>query len=329
MARAQAVAQIAIWEPLFVDIDMKATFAQWEDEYEKARNVDRGINWWLGDILRIGQERWGEAFAAVVDPNFAEQHKNKMWVAGRVPKERRRAALSWSLHREVAAMRDDDMVAWLDKAEAGDNGEPWSVARIREEIKKTRDNQPPADDEPELTLKPEVRPDRDAEITVEPIEELGFGVREEVPQRPVPSVELRKGGSERERSTTEPPMAPIAGHSSDTPEITDLRNLIGDLRTFAERNGKMSEHGEDLIQLEGRILELFDPEEFLEPLRNTDDALSLRRRGWAVALDEDEEGNWRTTLKKEGMQRVFGYSPVRQIAICEALLSAEIIEHTA
>jgi hypothetical protein len=317
MAKAQASASIATWEPLFVDIAASATFSQWEDEYEKARNVDRGINWWLGDILRIGQERWGEAFAAVVDPAFAEQHKNKMWVASRVPKERRRPELSWSLHREVAAMRDDDQVFWLDKAVAGD----WSVATMREEIKKTRDNQPPDDSQEEL----ELAPNRDHEITVEPVEELGFGVREEPPQRPV--VELRKGGPERERSTTEVPPAPVAGLASDTPEISDLRQLIGDLRTHGE-NGKAND-GEAVQDLESRILDYFNPSDFLEPLRNTDDAISLRRGGWAMSLDEDEDGNWRSTLRKEGKQRVFGYSPIRQIAIIEALLSAEIVEQSA
>src|SRR5262252_7309945 len=104
---------VAHWNACSLELDLGASFAQWQRVYEKAWNDDRSSNWWLGDALLIGEARFGEDFASVVDPKWAEQHKEKIWVARKVTPDRRRENLSWSIHREVAALEPAEQEEWL------------------------------------------------------------------------------------------------------------------------------------------------------------------------------------------------------------------------
>jgi hypothetical protein len=59
---------------------------------------------------------------------------NMVYVASRIDPSRRREALSWSSHAEVASLAPAEQDRWLDRAES----ERMSVRRLRHAIKQDR-----------------------------------------------------------------------------------------------------------------------------------------------------------------------------------------------
>ena len=107
----------------------------YEDWYAFGQNLQRvegAINWWLGDWGNYGDDAFGEASSHAVhelDLNY-ETFKDTLWVASKVPPARRRAGLTWSHHREIAALEPDQQDYWLGCAET----EGMSRAELRREI---------------------------------------------------------------------------------------------------------------------------------------------------------------------------------------------------
>src|SRR5690606_1113499 len=68
--------------------------------------IERGINWAIGDCLNYGESRYGEKYeaAVVATGRDVQTLMNVKWVASRFEISRRRENLSWSHHAEVAAL---------------------------------------------------------------------------------------------------------------------------------------------------------------------------------------------------------------------------------
>jgi hypothetical protein len=96
----------------------------------------RHVGWWIGDWLRYGNAVYGERYsrASKVTGYDTQTLMNMVYVASQVDVSRRREALSWSHHAEVAALAEDDQQRWLSRAEA----ERLSVRDLREEIRRER-----------------------------------------------------------------------------------------------------------------------------------------------------------------------------------------------
>jgi len=75
---------------------------------------------WLGDWLAYGERAYGETYAQALDATDYEYGtlRDAMWVTKQFALSRRRDNLSWSHHREVAALPPDRQDHWLDRAEA-------------------------------------------------------------------------------------------------------------------------------------------------------------------------------------------------------------------
>lgn len=75
--------------------------------------------WWIGDWLLGGEALFGDKYLQAIHLTGNEQQTlmNKRWVAGRIPAERRREALSFTHHAEVAGLRPEEQERWLDAAE--------------------------------------------------------------------------------------------------------------------------------------------------------------------------------------------------------------------
>jgi hypothetical protein len=110
----------------------KLPFDTWSNIGGTLEAMERGIQWWIGDWMVYGEKYYGDDHVQAVDATGFQletimQHR---WVCERVPFERRRLALSYSHHREVADLTPAQQTKWLDKAEAED----WSVDRLRREL---------------------------------------------------------------------------------------------------------------------------------------------------------------------------------------------------
>jgi len=103
-------------------------------DYEECRalantlgTMQRAIQWWAGDLMNYAEGQFGEAYADLFkswSPHTLDQWK---WVSKAVSLSRRREALSWSHHVEVAGLSPDEQERWLAMAES----EKWGTRDLR------------------------------------------------------------------------------------------------------------------------------------------------------------------------------------------------------
>lgn len=104
--------------------------------------INRSCSWWVGDWLAFGEgvfpDRYAQAASAT---GLAEQTLlNRVYVCKNIPPSRRRAALSFSVHSEVASLPAKEQKQWLDRAER----QGMSQKELRAAMKATRkDERPP------------------------------------------------------------------------------------------------------------------------------------------------------------------------------------------
>ena len=95
--------------------------------------VSRCNQWWLGDWVRYGAEKWGEKYtqAAKITGYDPRSLANMASVAAAFDSSRRRDDLTWSHHVAVAGLPEPEQETWLDRAAA----EGLSVADLRTELR--------------------------------------------------------------------------------------------------------------------------------------------------------------------------------------------------
>jgi hypothetical protein len=95
------------------------TWEEWVAGLRLLGRMDRAIQWWIGDMVNWGEERFGERFAQGVEALGLAPHTvvNYAWVARAVPVSRRRELLTFEHHAVVAPLAPEEQVAWLTTAE--------------------------------------------------------------------------------------------------------------------------------------------------------------------------------------------------------------------
>ena len=89
-----------------------------EAEFEAETERAVAVAWWVGDWWAFGERKWGQRKAVVVDedwdgPGF-QTCMDCGWVAGKFETSRRREVLSFTHHKEVAALPTAEADALLD-----------------------------------------------------------------------------------------------------------------------------------------------------------------------------------------------------------------------
>ena len=89
--------------------------------------------WWMGDWWRYGEHKYGERAKAVVedDSKAFGTWMNAGYVSGAIETSRRREALSWGHHYEVASLTPAQQTKLLKKAEV----EGWTRRELWREGK--------------------------------------------------------------------------------------------------------------------------------------------------------------------------------------------------
>jgi hypothetical protein len=104
---------------------------EWErlgDQLDQWRNANL---WWLADWVSYGDKWFRRDYPALIEKLYSRQALHDLAsVARSVEPSRRREDLSFSHHREVAALEPVEQAAWL--ADAFD--ENWSHKELRERI---------------------------------------------------------------------------------------------------------------------------------------------------------------------------------------------------
>jgi hypothetical protein len=109
---------------------------EWSALGRRFGEIGRCSQWWLGDWILYGNQRFGERYTRAVKLTGydAQSLMNMVYVASRFAISRRRESLSWSHHAALAAMDVAEQERWLDRASA----ERLSVADLRVALRSHR-----------------------------------------------------------------------------------------------------------------------------------------------------------------------------------------------
>ncbi len=108
------------------------SFEQWQSVGDFIKKSGQAVQFWLGDWLNYGEQKWGEKYSQALDAtDYAlGTLQNSSWVASHIPASRRHENLSFSHHQNVAQLDPEEQDKWLDKAEE----EGWTVFEMRQNI---------------------------------------------------------------------------------------------------------------------------------------------------------------------------------------------------
>ncbi|MBE1469276.1 LmbU family transcriptional regulator [Kibdelosporangium phytohabitans] len=110
------------------------------DEWSRiGRQIDTiaaSSSWWLGDWLVYGQAQYPDLYKRAVEQTSLDYQtlRNYAWVARQYPVGRRRAALSFQHHAELASLTTGEQDQWLDRAERFG----WSRNELRNRVRASR-----------------------------------------------------------------------------------------------------------------------------------------------------------------------------------------------
>ncbi len=114
----------------------RPSFEEWAHCGAVLKQIGGAVQFWLGDWLAFGEGAYGERVAQALEASAYEEStlRNCAWVARAVPPARRREAVPFALHQEVAPLPPEEQDRWLAKAET----EQCSRAELRAAIRRER-----------------------------------------------------------------------------------------------------------------------------------------------------------------------------------------------
>ena len=139
-----------------VQLRVGMSFEDWTQFGCRLAHVSSASAWALGDWLLFGQRNFRGRYRTALALTSLDYQtlRNYAWVAGRFPPARRRAALSFQHHAELAALTEPEQELWLRRAE----GEGWSRNELRRRLRMGRAGAAPAES-PAVVVRFEVMPD--------------------------------------------------------------------------------------------------------------------------------------------------------------------------
>ncbi|MGE7388927.1 LmbU family transcriptional regulator [Streptomyces sp. NPDC004126] len=114
--------------------------------------------WWLGDWLIYGQSAYPDRYRRAVEETDLDYQtlRNYAWVARRFAPARRRPALSFQHHAELASLPEQEQNYWMDRAERLN----WSRNFLRARVKAAREADE-QDDRNAISMRIQVNVSRD------------------------------------------------------------------------------------------------------------------------------------------------------------------------
>jgi hypothetical protein len=130
----------------------KMAYDEWERAGRQLADVLDSSSWWLGDWLKYGKDHYTDRYQrGIRTAGLSYQTlRNYAWVSRRFDHIRRRPALSFQHHAELASMPVAEQDLWLDRAEQ----QQWTTKQLRSAIRAVRrgEQQPGTPIEPSRRL---------------------------------------------------------------------------------------------------------------------------------------------------------------------------------
>lgn len=119
--------------PVGLRVIRNMEFEEWEQLGKYLILIRKAIHWLAGDWCRYGDSAFGEQYSQALDSTGFDYQTlaNDVWVTSKFPLERRRAALSFGIHAELASLEPAEQERWLDYAEKNDT----TVSELRKLLK--------------------------------------------------------------------------------------------------------------------------------------------------------------------------------------------------
>lgn len=132
-------------------------FEEWERAGRQLSGLLNSSSWWLGDWLVYGKDHYADRYERGIRAAGLQYQtlRNYAWVSRRFELHRRRSALSFQHHAELASLPVEEQETWLDRAERM----KWSTKQLRNAIRAQRDGTPPAADAVEASTRRLAVPD--------------------------------------------------------------------------------------------------------------------------------------------------------------------------
>lgn len=133
-------------------------FEDWERAGRQLSGILDSSSWWLGDWLVYGKDHYTDRYQRGIRAAGLRYQtlRNYAWVSRRFAFNRRRAALSFQHHAELASLPVDEQELWLNRAEEIE----WSTKQLRSALRATREDEAGRDKQIEATQRLAVPCDR-------------------------------------------------------------------------------------------------------------------------------------------------------------------------
>ncbi|MFI9754694.1 LmbU family transcriptional regulator [Streptomyces collinus] len=117
----------------------RMAYDEWERAGQQLAGVLDSSSWWLGDWLVYGKDHYTDRYQRGIRAAGLSYQtlRNYAWVARRFGFARRRPALSFQHHAELASMPAEEQDLWLDRAEEG----RWSTKQLRAALRVARQDE--------------------------------------------------------------------------------------------------------------------------------------------------------------------------------------------
>lgn len=125
------------YTPTALVLHPDTSFDRWMSIGEALKQMEKSVMWWIGDWCNFGERKYGEKYTQAMEASgyTYQAVADAAWVAARIEISRRRETLTFTHHREVAALATqeeaDDL---LDRAET----EKLSTRDMRQEVAKLK-----------------------------------------------------------------------------------------------------------------------------------------------------------------------------------------------
>ncbi|MEU8465505.1 LmbU family transcriptional regulator [Streptomyces sp. NPDC029003] len=116
-------------------------YAEWERAGRQLADVLDSSSWWLGDWLVYGKDHYTDRYQRGIRAAGLSYQtlRNYAWVSRRFDLTRRRPALSFQHHAELASMPVEQQDLWLGRAEQAQ----WTTKQLRGAIRAARQGERP------------------------------------------------------------------------------------------------------------------------------------------------------------------------------------------
>jgi hypothetical protein len=112
-------------------------FEDWERAGRQLSGLIDSSSWWLGDWLVFGKDHYADRYERGIREAGLQYQtlRNYAWVARKFEFERRRPALTFQHHAELAALPREEQDMWLDRAERMN----WTTKQLRSALRAARE----------------------------------------------------------------------------------------------------------------------------------------------------------------------------------------------